>query len=165
MKIEKVVPFLVGRCLLVRVYTDVGIVGTGEAGLWAHHALVYQAIEELSDYYVGRDPTRMEHHYQVVSRWQHFGGSVLSAAMSALDIAMWDIVGKSVNRPVCQLLGGKCRNKLKVYGRVTGDTVEQQPKALRNAWGRVLPHFGRLPFSPTAPCRTRVRYSRPPWRS
>ena len=44
MKIEKIKPFLVDRCLLVRVYTDEGIVGTGEAGLWAHHALVYQAI-------------------------------------------------------------------------------------------------------------------------
>lgn len=59
MKITKVMPFLVDRCLLVRVYTDSGIVGTGEAGLWAHHKLVYEAINQLSDYYVGKDATQM----------------------------------------------------------------------------------------------------------
>jgi L-alanine-DL-glutamate epimerase-like enolase superfamily enzyme len=46
-KIERMTPFLVDRCLLVRVYTDEGIVGTGEAGLWAHHPMVYAAINEL----------------------------------------------------------------------------------------------------------------------
>ena len=87
MKIERVQPFLVGPCLLVRVYTDEGIVGTGEAGLWAHHRWVYEAILDLADYYVGKDPRRMEHHFQVVSRSTHFMGSVLSAAMSAMDTA------------------------------------------------------------------------------
>ena len=125
MKIESIKPYLVGRCLLVRVYTDAGIVGSGEAGLWAHHRLVYEAIRELSDYYVGKDPGLIEHHYQVVSRDTHFMGSVLSAAMSALDIALWDILGKSVDLPVYQLLGGKCRDKVKVFANVSGDTLDQ----------------------------------------
>ena len=133
MKIERIKPFLVGRCLLVRVYTDEGIVGNGEAGLWAHHRLVYEAIQELSAYYVGKDPTRMEHHYQVVSRNTHFEGAVLSAAMSALDIAMWDILGKSVGKPVHQLLGGRCRDKVKVFENVSGDTLERRAEsAVRN---------------------------------
>ena len=72
MRIERIKPFLVGRCLLVRVYTDQGIVGNGEAGLWAHHPLVNKAIEELSVYFVGQDPARIEHHYQVVSRNTNF---------------------------------------------------------------------------------------------
>ena len=63
-----------GRFLLVRVYTDEGIVGNGEAGLWAHHGVVKEALGELSDYYVGKDPLRIEHHYQVVSRSAHFYG-------------------------------------------------------------------------------------------
>ncbi|MBV7329956.1 hypothetical protein KFU94_17270 [Chloroflexi bacterium TSY] len=100
MKITKISPFLVDRFLLVRVYTDEGIIGNGEAGLWVHHKTVYAAIEELSDYYIGQDPARIEHHYQVVSRNTHFMGAVLSAAMSALDIAMWDILGKAANLPV-----------------------------------------------------------------
>ena len=52
MKIEKITPFLVDRFLLVRVYTDAGIVGNGEAGLWAHHKMVYQASQDFCDSYV-----------------------------------------------------------------------------------------------------------------
>ena len=111
MKIEKITPFLVDRFLLVRVYTDEGIVGNGEAGLWAHQKTVYEAILELSEYYIGKDPGRIEHHYQVVSRDSHFMGAAISAAMSAIDVALWDILGKSVNLPVYQLIGGKCRDK------------------------------------------------------
>ena len=125
MKIEKIVPLLVDRCLLVRVYTDAGIVGTGESGLWAHHKLVHDAINELSEYYVGKDPTLIEHHYQVVSRDTHFAGAVLSAALSGIDIALWDILGKSVNKPVYQLLGGKVRDKVRVFAGVTGNTLDE----------------------------------------
>ena len=129
MRIREVKPFLVGRCLLVRVYTDSGFVGTGEAGLWAHHRLVYGAIQELSTYYVGKDPALIEHHYQVVSRNTHFVGSVLSAAMSAIDIALWDILAKSVGKPVYQLLGGKCRDKIKVFANVIGDTLHERAQS------------------------------------
>ena len=122
MKIQKITPFLVDRFLLVRVYTDEGLVGNGEAGLWAYHKPVYQAIQDLSDYYVGKDPCRIEHHYQVVSRDTHFMGAVISAAFSAIDIALWDILAKSVNMPVYQLLGGKVRDKVKVFDNVTGKT-------------------------------------------
>ena len=96
MKITEIRTFLVGRFLLVRVYTDEGIVGNGEAGLWAHHGVVKEALGELSDYYVGKDPLCIEHHYQVVSRSAHFMGAAMSAAMSAIDIALWDIFGKAV---------------------------------------------------------------------
>ncbi|MEZ4673720.1 MAG: mandelate racemase/muconate lactonizing enzyme family protein [Caldilineaceae bacterium] len=122
MKIERITPFLVDRFLLVRIYTDEGIIGNGEAGLWAHHKTVHTAIEELSDYYVGKDPRRIEHHFQVVSRNTHFMGAVLSAALSAIDIALWDILAKSVELPVYQLLGGKCRDKVKVFANVVGKT-------------------------------------------
>ena len=125
MKIEKITPFMVDRFLLVRVYTDEGIVGNGEAGLWAHHPMVYAAIQELSEYYVGKDPRQIEHHFQVVSRSTHFMGAVQSAAISAIDIALWDILAKSVNLPVYQLLGGKCRDKVKVFANVGGATVDE----------------------------------------
>ncbi|MCL4834077.1 MAG: mandelate racemase/muconate lactonizing enzyme family protein [Caldilineaceae bacterium] len=131
MKIQKITPFLVDRFLLVRVYTDAGIVGNGEAGLWAHHGVVCRAIEELSNYYVGQDPTRMEHHFQVVSRDTHFMGAVLSAALSAIDIALWDILGQSVGLPVHQLLGGKCREKVKVFANVRGNSPQEMAEHAR----------------------------------
>ena len=129
MKIESIRPFLVDRSLLVRVYTNEGIVGNGEAGLWAHHRLVYEALQDLAEYYVGQDPTRMEHHYQVVSRNTHFMGSVLSAALSAVDMALWDILGKLAGLPVYQLLGGKCRDKVRVFANVGGGTLDERAES------------------------------------
>ncbi len=148
MIIKQIKPFLVDRFLLVRVYTDQGIVGNGEAGLWAHQQTVYHAIQELSAYYIGQDPTRIEHHYQAVSRNTHFMGSVLSAAMSAIDVALWDILGKSVGLPVYQLLGGKCRNKIKVFNNVSGNTLADRAE---NAVQNVAAGFSSLRTTPFFP--------------
>jgi galactonate dehydratase len=146
MKIESVRPFLVNNCLLVRMYTDEGIVGNGEAGLWAHHRLVYETIKDLADYFAGKDPTQMEHHFQAVSRNTHFMGSILSAAMSALDIAMWDILGQVVGRPVYQLLGGKCRNKVKVFANVSGNTLDQRVESALQMVDKGFTSLRTIPF-------------------
>jgi galactonate dehydratase len=158
MKIERIKPFLVDRCLLVRVYTDEGIVGNGEAGLWAHHPTVYRAIEELGEYYVGKDPLRMEHHFQVVSRNTHFMGAVLSAAMSAIDIAMWDILGKRANLPVHQLLGGRCRDKIRVFAGVGGDTPEERAESAMQGVSEGFTSLRTTPFLPgfEQQCSTKV---------
>ncbi len=148
MKITSVKPILVGRSLLVRVYTDEGIVGTGEAGLWAYHRWVYEALRELGDYYVGKDPTRMEHHFQVLSRETHFMGAVLSAALSAMDIAMWDILARSVNKPVHALLGGKVRDKVKVFANVVGATVEERAESARRQVERGFLSLRTTPMLP-----------------
>ena len=146
MKIESVKPFLVGRSLLVRVYTDAGIIGNGEAGLWAHHPTVYAAIQELSEYYVGKDPTRMEHHFQTVSRNTHFMGAVLSAAVSAMDIAMWDILAKSVNKPVHALLGGMVRDRVKVFANVVGETPEARGQSAADLVAAGFKSLRTIPF-------------------
>lgn len=146
MKIVKVTPFLVDKFLFVRVYTDAGIVGTGEAGLWAHHRLVYEAIRDLGEYYVGKDPSRIEHHFQTVSRDTHFMGAVLSAALSAMDVALWDILGKATNRPIHQLLGGKCRDKVRVFANVVGNTLEQRAKSAAECVGRGYTSLRTMPF-------------------
>ncbi len=148
MKIERIVPFLVDRCLLVRVYTDAGIVGTGEAGLWAHHKMVFDAINDLSEYYVGKDPARIEHHYQVVSRDTHFAGSVLSAALSAVDVALWDILGKSLGKPVYQLLGGKLREKVRTFAVVSGSSAEECAESAAQSVERGFTSLRTMPFFP-----------------
>ncbi len=148
MKIDRIKSFLVDRFLLVRVYTDEGIIGNGEAGLWAHHETVHRAIEELTDYYVGADPLLIEHHFQAVSRQTHFMGAVLSAALSAIDVALWDILGKSVGLPVYQLMGGKCREKVLVFANVVGDTIQARGES---AVGLVEEGFTSLRTTPFLP--------------
>jgi galactonate dehydratase len=148
MKIERITPYLVDRCLLVRVYTDAGLVGTGEAGLWAHHRLVYEALTDLADYYVGRDPALIEHHYQAVSRDTPFGGPVLGAALSAVDIALWDILGKAAGRPVHQLLGGRCRDRVRVFASVAGDSPGERADSARRAVERGYTSLRTTPFLP-----------------
>lgn len=126
MRISQIKTFLVDRYLLVRVYTDVGIVGNGEAGYWEAHSTTAEHIASLSEYLVGQDPCRIDHHQQVLSRHTHFSGAVLSAALSAIDIALWDILGKSVGLPVYQLLGGRCRDKVLVFANIDGTTIEDR---------------------------------------
>ena len=146
MKIERVTPILVDRCLLVRVHTDEGIVGTGEAGLWSQHRLVYEAINDLADYFVGQDAGRIEHHYQAVTRDTHFAGAPLSAALSAIDIALWDILGKATGLPVHQLLGGKVRDKVRVFANVNGETPEARGESARQAVERGYTSLRTTPF-------------------
>ena len=148
MKIEKITPFLVDRFLLVRVYTDAGIVGNGEAGLWAHHGMVHRAILDLSDYFIGKDAARIEHHYQTVSRDTHFMGAVLSAALSAIDIALWDIAGKAVGQPVHQLLGGRVRDRIKVYANVNGATPEERAASAQEEVAAGYLSLRMTPFLP-----------------
>ena len=148
MKIEKITPFLVDRFLLVRVYTDQGIVGNGEAGLWAHHRMVHQAILDLSDYYVGKDATRIEHHFQTVSRDTHFMGAALSAALSAIDIALWDIAGQAVGQPVHQLLGGRVRDRIKVYANVNGATPAERAASAQEEVAAGYLSLRMTPFLP-----------------
>jgi galactonate dehydratase len=145
-KIERITPILVDRCLLVRVHTDEGIVGTGEAGLWAQHRLVYEAINDLADYYVGRDAGLIEHHFQSVTRDTHFWGAALSAALSAIDIALWDILGKATGRPVHQLLGGKVRDKVRVFANVSGESPEARGESARQAVGQGYTSLRTTPF-------------------
>ena len=145
MKITDIKPILTDRYLLVRVYTDAGIIGNGESGLWAHHRSVAVLIGELSDYFVGKDPLQIDHHYQTVSRSFHFMGAAINSALSAIDIALWDILGKSVNLPVYQLLGGKCRDKVRVFNNVGGATNEARVASARQC---VADGFTSLRTSP-----------------
>ncbi len=158
MKIERVTPLLVDRCLLVRVYTDEGITGTGEAGLWAHHRLVAEAITDLADYYVGKDAALIEHHFQSVSRDTHFGGAILSAALSAIDIALWDILGKSLGKPVYQLLGGKVRDKVRVFANVNGETPAARGESARQSVARGYTSLRTTPFFASWEAQTPSKY-------
>ncbi|MFO7918503.1 MAG: galactonate dehydratase [Anaerolineae bacterium] len=125
MKITDIKVLPVDRYLFVQVYTDEGLVGLGESGAWGYLEASGQVVEDFSRYLIGKDPLRIEHHWQYLYRCMHFRGAAIMGALSAIDIALWDIAGKYFGVPVYQLLGGKCRNKARVYYHVFGSTKEE----------------------------------------
>lgn len=126
MKITRVEPILTGkRYLFVKIYTDKGITGLGECGAWAYQRSTVEALKQMESLIVGKDPLQIEFIWNMLTRNQWFRGSVINAAISGIDIALWDIAGKFFDVPVYQLLGGKCRNKARIYVNVGGRTTEQ----------------------------------------
>jgi len=147
MKITRVTPLLVDRFCLVRIETDAGITGIGEAGAWGQLEASAAAITKYADYLTGKDPRPIEHHWNVMLRANHFTGSAISGAVSAIDIALWDIKGKMFGVPVYELLGGKMRHKARIYGHVKGRTIEAllgEAKRLKAAGFTALGHLNPL---------------------
>lgn len=104
------------RTRLVKITTDSGLVGWGETTLEGKPKSTAAAVEELADYLIGKDPLRIEHHWQHIYRSAFFrGGPVLLTALSGIDQALWDIAGKHYGVPVYQLLGGPVRDRVRVY--------------------------------------------------
>lgn len=120
MRITDVTTYLVGNpwknWLFVRVDTDEGIHGIGEGTLNAFSATVAAAIHELRDQYIGLDPFAIELLLQRLVRDVYSeGGQIHMSAVSAIEVACWDIMGKATGRPVHQLLGGRIRDRIRVY--------------------------------------------------
>ena len=133
MKITAVRTFLLDRLLLVRVETDAGLHGIGEATWFGRELTVRTAIDELGRYFVDQDPRRIEHHWQ--SRHRHVfwrNSAAMTAALGAVEVALWDILGKSLGAPIWQLLGGATRDRIRVYaglGDVTDETAVPKVRA------------------------------------
>jgi galactonate dehydratase len=110
------------RWLFLKIETDEGIVGWGEPVIEGKAATVKAAVVELMEYLVGKDPMHIEDHWNVMYRAGFYrGGPILMSAIAGIDQALWDIKGKFFNAPVHQLLGGKARDKMKVYSWIGGD--------------------------------------------
>jgi galactonate dehydratase len=146
MRIESVESIFVDKYLFVEVRTDNGLVGLGEGGAWGFHEATAGAVTRFKDYLVGQDPLRIEHHWQYMYRWSHFRGSAVMAAISAIDIALWDISGKHFGAPVHALLGGKVRDRARAYYHVFGESkdelfagIEQAKKLGFTAVGHLTP--------------------------
>jgi galactonate dehydratase len=92
-KITAIETIPVDRYLFCRVHTDEGITGLGESGAWGFLEASAAAIETFKRYLIGQDPLRIEHHWQYLYRWTHFRGAAIMGALSAIDIALWDIAG------------------------------------------------------------------------
>ena len=110
--------------LIVQVHTDEGITGIGESGVWGYLEASAAAVETFKRYLVGKNPLEREHHWQYLYRNCHFRGAAISGALSAIDVALWDIAGKHFDVPAYELMGGQCRDKARVYAHVRGDTTD-----------------------------------------
>ncbi|MEO6150699.1 MAG: galactonate dehydratase [Mucilaginibacter sp.] len=114
------------RWLFLKIETDEGIIGWGEPVIEGKAATVKAAVDELMEYIVGKDPMNIEDHWNVMYRAGFYrGGAILMSAIAGIDQALWDIKGKFYNAPVHQLMGGKARDKMKVYSWIGGDRPAQ----------------------------------------
>jgi galactonate dehydratase len=110
------------RWVFVRVETGDGLVGWGEASLEGYADVVVAAIRQFAEYLVGKDSGLIEDHWQVLTKAQFYrGGPILSSAISGIDQALWDLLGKRLGVPVHELLGGSVRKRIRAYGWVGGD--------------------------------------------
>lgn len=131
MKITKINTYLVRpRWCFVEIETDAGITGWGEAVIEGKAATVRACVEEMKDYLLSADPKHIEDIWNTLYRGGFYrGGPVIMSAISGIDQALWDIKGKYYNAPVYDLMGGSCRNKIKVYSWIGGD----RPSDVANA--------------------------------
>lgn len=133
MKITKVNTYLVRpRWGFVEIETDEGITGWGEAVLEGHAGTVLRCVEEMKEYLLQADPSRIEDIWTTLYRAGFYrGGGIMMSAISGIDQALWDIKGKLFQVPVYELMGGACRDKMRVYSWVGGDRPSDVGKAAR----------------------------------
>lgn len=146
------------RWMFLKMYTDTDIVGLGEPVLEGHCNSVEAVLREFEEYLIGKDPMQIEHHMQALYRGGFYrGGPLMLSAISGIEQAMWDIKGKYYNCPVYEMLGGKCRDKVRMYTHVkragtAGDfPVEEMLKITRE---RLSQGYTALKYSIIPPIRT-----------
>jgi len=107
------------RWMFLKIETDEGIVGWGEPVLESRAKTVEAAVHELRRILIGADPLKIEHLWQLMYRGTFYrGGVVLCSAISGIEQALWDIKGKYYNMPVYEMLGGACRDRVRMYGHL-----------------------------------------------
>ena len=133
MKIKEVNTYFVRpRWGFVEIITDDGFAGWGEAVLEGHAKAVLSCVEEMKDYLIGENPASVEGIWETIYRAGFYrGGGVLMSAISGIDQALWDIKGKVFGAPVYELMGGTCRDKMKVYSWIGGDRPSDVGKAAK----------------------------------
>lgn len=131
MKITSVKAYLVRpRWCFVEIETDEGYVGWGEAVLEGKAATVKACVEEMTEYLIGTNPMHIEDIWNMLYRGGFYrGGGIMMSAIAGIDQALWDIKGKVYNAPVHDLMGGKCRDNIKVYSWIGGDRPSDVAKA------------------------------------
>ncbi|MBI3469453.1 MAG: galactonate dehydratase [Planctomycetes bacterium] len=146
--------------VLLKMLTDEHLHGVGEAYCVGPDEATVQTIHYFKDWLVGQDPQRIEYLWRLMYNGSRYpGGSVVNAAISGIEHALWDLKGKALGVPVYQLVGGRCRDKVRVYlgvgtvddakraveerGFTAVKTSPQPPGGDSMPWGKVLREAGR----------------------
>lgn len=130
-KITDLQTIIVEDEVYLKVFTNQGVVGEGHASVHRKSPTCEAAVKDLARVIVGRDPTRIEWLWQAMYRWPRWrGGPVLQAAISGVDLALWDILGKLSDMPIYQLLGGACRDRMRLYIHGSGAEAVKHTKEL-----------------------------------
>ena len=133
MKITEIRTRRAGDALVVAVDTDDGLSGFGESVCWAYPESVEVTVQKFARYLVGKDPTRIEHHWHMMWRMGPFRGAVIASAVSVLDVALWDLQGQRLGVPVHELLGGPYRERIRLHKMIDGADAETLGQAAREA--------------------------------
>jgi len=142
------------RWVILKIHTDEGLVGIGEPTLENRARTIVTAIRELEPYLIGKDPTRVGHHWQAMYKHAFYrGGPLLTSALSGVEHALWDLAGKAAGLPVYKLLGGPLRDRIKVYKGTGGRTTEE---AVKNAKDAVAKGFTAIKTGPAGPRPARI---------
>ena len=128
--------------IIVKIETDTGLYGVGEAGTAGRELAVAGMFDHYREFLIGQDPRRIEDIHQILYRGQYFeGGTVVTAAVSAIDIALWDILGKHLETPIWQLLGGASRQRVTCFADAVagkGETmVDRAADLVEHGWGTI----------------------------
>ncbi|GAC1402806.1 MAG: galactonate dehydratase [Ktedonobacteraceae bacterium] len=149
MKVQTLETFKVPpRWLFLKITTDDGLVGWGEPIVEGRADTVQSAVEEMGEYLIGKDASRIEDLWQVLYRGGFYrGGPILTSAISGIEHALWDIKGKRFGVPIYELLGGSVRDKMRVYAWIGGD---KPAEAATQARERVASGYTALKMNATA---------------
>jgi galactonate dehydratase len=137
-KITGIKTFIVPpRWLFLKIETDEGVSGWGEAILEGRAQTVAAAVDELAQYLVGLDPSPIEDHWTILYRGGFYrGGGIHMSALAGIDQALWDIKGKTLGVSISKLLGGPVRNRIQVYSWIGGDRPSMLAENARSAMER-----------------------------
>ena len=147
-RIEKVETILWDKWLLLKIHCEDGTVGIGEGGVHGWQRPTQTMIETMEPYLLGKNPDHIEHHYQWLYRSSHFMGSVVQGALSAIDIALWDIKGKRLEVPIFDLMGGKTRDRVRCYMHVGSGDFGSADDLAKDALNAVKQGFTAVRFTP-----------------
>lgn len=148
MKITSVKTHVLGDTMLVSIHTDSSLIGLGESACWAYPGAAAAVIDRFATYLVGETTNRIEHHWHRMARMAPFRGAAISGALSAVDIALWDLRGRELGVPTHALLGGPYRDRVRLHRIIQGADTESLGRAAADA---AAAGYTAVKFDPLGP--------------